>query len=609
HLFGSSTYRPPAANRRPSARVTSLPAALLARALGLGGGAFTLDAACASSLYALKLACDELAAGRADAMLAGGVSRPDCLFTQVGFSQLRALSPSGRCAPFDRSADGLVVGEGAGILVLKRLADARADNDRIYGLIRGIGLSNDMHGNLLAPDAEGQLRAMRAAYASAGWPPEAVDLIECHGAGTPVGDATELRSLGRLWETAGAAPGRCAIGSVKSMIGHLLTAAAAAGTIKVLLALNEKILPPSLNFQAPPEDSPLIGSPFRVQTTAEPWPARSDGTPRRAAVSGFGFGGINAHVLIEEWTPKRFESFNDISVLKPGNGNGRQTAALEGSESASPAAMIGMALACGSIASLSEFQEIVFSGRSIVADPSATRWKGCEDLLRNSGVPLPSKGGFIKRLPVGITEFRIPPREIPDILPQHLLMLKVAAAAMADAGLSEKVARPRMGVVIGLDFDYEATNFHLRWWLFEQVQAWRRRHYPKLDDRTAAAWCTALQDLTGPPLTASRTLGALGSIVASRVAREFRCGGPSFTVSAEAGGGNRALDIGVRLLQRNEADAVLVGAVDLAADIRQVLAGSTAGKFTRTEIIRPFGGGRGTLPADGAAAVVLVRRD
>ncbi|MFZ0135290.1 MAG: beta-ketoacyl synthase N-terminal-like domain-containing protein, partial [Desulfobacterales bacterium] len=496
-----------------------------------------------------------------------------------------------------------------GILVLKRLADAVADNDRIYCLIRGIGLSNDMHGNLLAPDTECQLRAMRSAYAAAGLPPEAVDLIECHGAGTPVGDATELRSLCRLWESAGAAPGCCALGSVKSMIGHLLTAAAAAGMIKVLLALNEKVLPPSLNFTTPPLDSPLTGSPFRVQTTAEPWPARADGTPRRAAVSGFGFGGINAHVLLEEWNKNTLKNYFKNSISQPGNGNGRQTPATEISAPARPVAMIGMALACGSISSLDEFQDIVFGGRNTVADPPATRWKGCEDLLRQSNVPLPSKGGFMLRLPIGITEFRIPPREIPDILPQHLLMLKVAATAMADAGLSEKVARPRMAVVIGLDFDFEATNFHLRWWLFEQVRQWRRHRYPELDDKAAAAWCAALQEVTGPPLTASRTLGALGSIVASRVAREFRCGGPSFTVSAADGGGLRALEIGVRLLQHQEADAVIVGAVDLAGDIRQILAGSTAGNFTRAEIIRPFGGGRGTLPADGAAAVVLVRRD
>ncbi|HLH29013.1 MAG TPA: polyketide synthase, partial [Acidimicrobiales bacterium] len=129
--------------------VTGLPAGLLAKALGLGGGTFTLDAACASSLYALHLAAEELRAGRADAMLAGGVSRPDCLYTQMGFAQLRALSPRGRCAPFDASADGLVVGEGAGIFVLKRLDDAARDGDRVHAVLVAGGLSNDVAGGLL----------------------------------------------------------------------------------------------------------------------------------------------------------------------------------------------------------------------------------------------------------------------------------------------------------------------------------------------------------------------------------------------------------------------------------------------------------------------------
>src|SRR5207244_8542430 len=139
------------------------------------GGSFTLDAACASSLYALKLAADELLAGRADAMLAGGVNGADSHYTQMGFAQLRALSVSGRCSPFDAKADGLMVGEGAAIFVLKRLTDALQHGDRIHGVIAGVGLSNDMHGNLLAPAKEGQLRAMRRAYQEAGWPATAVD--------------------------------------------------------------------------------------------------------------------------------------------------------------------------------------------------------------------------------------------------------------------------------------------------------------------------------------------------------------------------------------------------------------------------------------------------
>ena len=168
--FGTETQRAVVLSSPLNAHVTARPASLLAQALGLGGGSCTLDAACASSLCAVKLACDELRAGRTDAMLAGGVSRPDSLYTQMGFSQLRALSPSGVCRPFDADADGLVVGEGAGIVVLKRLDDARRDGDTIYGVIRGIGLSNDIAGSLLAADSEGQLRAMREAYRQAGCP-------------------------------------------------------------------------------------------------------------------------------------------------------------------------------------------------------------------------------------------------------------------------------------------------------------------------------------------------------------------------------------------------------------------------------------------------------
>ena len=293
---------PPEVDTAPlNARVAALPAGLLAAALKLRGGSLTLDAACASSLYAIKLACDELRAGRTDAMLAGGVSRPEALYTQMGFSHLQALSPTGCCRPFDAGADGLVVGEGTGIVLLKRLDDAVRDKDRIYGVIRGIGWSNDIAGSLLAADSEGQLRAMRSAYEQAAWSPTDVDLIECHGTGTPQGDATELKSLHTLWSDHEWRPGQCPIGSVKSNVGHLLTAAGAAGLIKVLLALQEKRLPPSANVERPARGLDPAASPFRVPTQPSPWETRNDQTPRRAAISAFGFGGINAHLLIEEW--------------------------------------------------------------------------------------------------------------------------------------------------------------------------------------------------------------------------------------------------------------------------------------------------------------------
>ncbi len=279
--------------------VAGLPGGLLAKALGLGAGAYTLDAACASSLYSLKYAVDELVAGRTDAMLAGGVSRPDSLYTQMGFSQLNAISKSGRCSPFDSKADGLVVGEGAGIFVLKRLEDAIAQDDHIYATIAGIGLSNDIEGNIMSPDTEGQSRAMQSAYAKAGWLPNQVQHIECHGTGTPVGDGVEFNSLKNLWQQHNV-EGECVIGSVKSNVGHLLTAAGAAALMKTLLAMKHGVLPPTANYETPSNKIDLANSPFKVLAEAAPWAVKTN-TPRRAAISGFGFGGINAHVLLEQY--------------------------------------------------------------------------------------------------------------------------------------------------------------------------------------------------------------------------------------------------------------------------------------------------------------------
>ena len=614
-----------------SGRVTSLPGAILARAFGLGGGTYTLDAACASSLYAVKLACDELHAHRTDAMLAGGVSRPNCLFTQVGFSQLKALSPSGRCAPFDEGADGLVVGEGAGILVLKRLTDALRDRDQIFGLIHGVGLSNDMGGNLLAPDSEGQVRAMAGAYESSGWSPHDIDLIECHGAGTPLGDLTELHSLKKLWGESGWVKNQCAIGSVKAMIGHLLTAAAAAGMIKTLLALHHKILPPSLNFNKAPRHSPLFNSPFRVQTQPETWHPRKEDRPRRAAVSAFGFGGINAHLLLEEYDGnsevgmRKSESLNiktesqgalDPSTLtpdRPYEDYGEPAETFPHSAFRLPnssIAIIGMGTVFGSLTSLRNFQELIFNGKTNLKPRPAHRWKGCDQTAARELGNQSLIGGFCGDVSIGAGEFHIPPKEIPDILPQQLLMLKVAAAAMRDAGYGLREKRPDMGAVIGIDFDFEAANFHLRWQLADVIDRWADKLGWNPPQNEKHKWLGSLQDACNPPLTASRTLGALGGIVASRIAREFRFGSPSFVVSCEEASGLKALDIGVRALQQNEAKAFLVGAVDLCGDVRNIILAHRTRPFSQRQSIRPFDrSADGTLPGEGAAALVIKRLD
>ena len=314
---------------------SGLPAHLAAHALGLGE-AFALDAACASSLYAIKLACDRLQDRTADTMVAGAVNCADDLFIHVGFCALSAMSKTGQSRPFHAGADGLVPAEGAAFLVLKRLSDAVAAGDAIHGVIRGVGLSNDGRArNLLAPAQAGQERAMQTAYEVSGLAPADIGLVECHATGTPVGDATELHSTGTLYAGLSEVP----IGSLKSNLGHLITAAGAAGMIKVLQAMKHGVRPPTLSIDTPNEA--VAGSPFRLLAQAEPWVQQG---PRRAAVSAFGFGGNNAHVIVEEYQP----GTELPAVPRP----------------AGPLAVVALGARVGAGRSVKDFAETVISGRS-----------------------------------------------------------------------------------------------------------------------------------------------------------------------------------------------------------------------------------------------------
>ncbi len=525
--------------------VAGLPAGLLAKALGLGAGTYTLDAACAASFYALKYAVDELVSGRADAMLTGGVSRPDCLYTQMGFSQLNAISKSGQCAPFDSKADGLVVGEGAGIFVLKRLEDAIVHGDHIYATIAGIGLANDIAGTIMAPDTEGQVRAMQSAYANAGWSPHQVQHIECHGTGTPVGDAVEFRSLNNIWQQHGA-EGECVIGSVKSNVGHLLTAAGAAALMKTLLAMKHGILPPTANYTSPADKIDLHNSPFKVLTQPEAWDVEA-GEPRRAALSGFGFGGINAHVLLQAYAKEIHDPPATVN-LRPVYQD---------------IAIVGMATRLGPWHDQRAFAAAVLFG----ADTSPTQPEHEWGTKRND-----CKAYVIDAVNVPLGRYRIPPAELKEMLPQQLLMLEVAANALENAGLSELTTEQqcRTGVFIGIALDLNTTNFHFRWMQKKYARAWLQDLGIHLYDNELNEWIAHLRAASGPALNANRTMGALGGAVASRIARTFRIGGPSFTVSAEDTSGLRALELGLRALQKNELDQVIVGAVDLASDLRAV---------------------------------------
>ncbi len=274
---------------------------VIANRLDLMGPNCIVDAACASSLVALEQACRELQLGRCDLMLSGGVHAQTPPHSYMIFSQINALSRE-RIRPFDAAGTGTLLGEGCGVVVLKRLADAERDGDRIYAVIKGIGVASDGRAKgLFAPRSEGQVVAMRRAYEASGIDPATVSLIEAHATGIPLGDRTEIQSLKEIFgERQGALP-HIALGSVKSQISHAIPASGAASLIKIALALQQKVLPPML-IDAPAPHLELEQTPFYLNSEARPW-VHDPRQPRRAGANAFGFGGINAHVLLEEYRP------------------------------------------------------------------------------------------------------------------------------------------------------------------------------------------------------------------------------------------------------------------------------------------------------------------
>ncbi len=269
----------------------------IANRLNLGGANYTVDAACASSLAALDAACKELVAGGADTVLCGGVDLHNGINDYLMFASVHALSATGRSATFDSSADGIALGEGAGCVVLKRLADAERDGDRVYAVIRGVGSASDGRSlGLTAPRPEGQRAALERAYRNAGESPGTVGLVEAHGTGTVVGDRTELTTLTNLFTDSGVAAGQVALGSVKSQIGHTKCAAGLAGLIKVALAIHTGIKPPTLHVREPNPAWQEGSSPFVFN--AEPLPWEKVPSERIAGVSAFGFGGTNFHAVL-----------------------------------------------------------------------------------------------------------------------------------------------------------------------------------------------------------------------------------------------------------------------------------------------------------------------
>ncbi len=386
----------------------------VANMLNLGGPNFIADAACASSFAALEAAVRGLHAGHFDAVLTGGVDRNMGASTFVKFCKIGALSPDGS-RPFDADANGFVMGEGAAILLLKRLADAERDGDRIYAVIRGIGGSSDGKGRgITAPNPAGQAQAVRRAWQDAGLSPATAGYIEAHGTSTRVGDVAELEGLMMAFREFDLPTGHIPVGSVKSNIGHLKGGAGAAGLLKTVLALYHGQIPPSINVRQLNPKIDFAHMPFRIQTTLSAWEA--NGTPRRAGVSSFGFGGTNFHVVVEEHRPGMLDRHKtSYAGVQISTGGPEQPRSASGETASGGSASGGTA-----------------SGRVVVAEAKAP-YRGALLLGGANAAELKSRlEGVLQDARNG----RLPPRQAPAVAD-----LRAAERLAIDFGNAEELLK------------------------------------------------------------------------------------------------------------------------------------------------------------------------
>ena len=532
--------------------MSGLPAHIVARALDVNGGAFAIDAACASSLFAMKIACDKLHDRTADLMLAGGVQGSDDLIIHIGFCTLQAMSRTGRSRPFHKNADGLVPAEGGGFVALKRLADAVASGDHIHGVIRGIGLSNDGKGHgLLVPSVDGQFRAMQNAYQMSGIHPSQISLLECHATGTKVGDEVELESANRIFKDLSELP----IGTIKSNMGHPITASGIAGILKVTGAMKAGIRPPTLHVEEPTDK--LKNTPFRLLKESEPW---TSDAPRLAGISNFGFGGNNAHLILEEWDK---ESYKKPPMTRP------PAKPLEKTD----IAIVGMGAMVASGTGIKDFTRTVFSGKPALLKTEDSAMAGMADAFE---LPLMGLGFF--------------PDALDQTLPQQLLMLKATMEALDDVA---KFPNKRAGVFIGMGCDGEVTRSAMCWRLPQFVCDWLQT---KTISSEMKDWIASVKDdQINPAREASAILGAMPNIVANRINSQFDIKGQSFTVSSEELSGVRCLELAIRAIKAGEIDAAIVGAVDISCE--------TVHKAAVKDILD----NQRQIPGDAAISLILKR--
>lgn len=530
-----------------NALVAGYPAALLASINGLGANYFALDAACASSCYSIKLACDYLNMGKADMMLAGAVSAADSLFVNMGFSIFQAFPENNCHAPLDQNSQGLFAAQGAGMMVLKRHKDAVADGDHIYAVIKGGALTNDGKGEfVLSPNSKGQVLAYQKAYQDAQIEPSQVDFIECHATGTPKGDKVELSSMQQFFSEYQHKP---LLGSAKSNLGHLLTAAGMPAMTKAIYALNEKKIPATINVNQPITLQQEYFDQESIPTDTTDWP-KSD-HQATAGVSVFGFGGSNAHIVLQAGDSAVQEQENTLK-------NNQKLA------------IVGMDCTFGSVDKLTRLQQVLSDESACFRELPKQRWQGLNEqqtVLNSVGLKQAPLANYIEQFSIDFLRFKIPPNDQDSLIPQQLLMMKVADNALKDANIS---VGSNVAVIVAMGLELNLHQYRARVNLASQIQQSLIKQGIELSQQQLSELqAIAKQGISGPAQLNQYT-SFIGNIMASRISALWDFSGPAFTLSSEENSVYKCIDVADNLLATSDVEAVVIAAVDLAGSFENI---------------------------------------
>lgn len=573
-------------------------AGLIAKALKLNGPHFVMDAACASSLVALSAASLALNRNEVDAAIVGGASfnKSDSL---ILFSHAHSCSASGT-RPFDAEADGLISSEGYVALVLKLLPRAIADGDKIQAVIRGLGISTDGRGrSLWAPRKEGQLEAIRRAYGP-GVDPKNIQFIEAHATSTQVGDATELEALSAFFSPF-CEKSRLPLGSVKSNIGHTLETAGLAGLLKAVLAMQHGQIPPTANLRRLNPTVPWDHLPFYVPTDVEAWP-RPANSGRCAAVNAFGIGGLNVHVVVEEFTHdsriSRAEPKSENQGVHPQRAKDNRIA------------VIGRGVVLPGAQSVTDFERLLRTGKSMLIDAPEARWRKKIGVVPGACSPGKSpncKGGYIVDYAYDWRTHKTPPKQVAQANPLQFMLLDAARQALAEAGYDHKpFDQANTAVVVGTVFGGEFGD-HLQIGL-RLPEIRRELRVEMMANGFSAAQVEQIADeyeeilLRAMPALLDETGSFTSSTLASRICKTLNLMGGAMAVDAGDCSSFAALSLAADLLDTGSTSLVLCAAAQRAMGLPAfeslALHGRLQGRASEQD---------GYLPGEGVVVVLLKR--